>query len=325
MRTRLFAAGVLSALVLGLFIWFASVIIAHRAMAQDERAAADAAARVQAEALAERAREEAARAQANAQDAIAKEAAAKRAAAAAINFLQNDDSLEANNAQTKRRLSERMEVMYDQQPLGEVLAHLADKLDIEFHAQRGDIEAAGVSLDAPVSLKLKRVRGDMLLDLALRQISPELGYVIRDGILIVTTRDAVAGNQAVRVYNCRELLAAAKRWNPSPMGAPIGVPAGGTPAAPQPGTGPMNPGIPPGMASGMGGGMGGFFGETPQTPVQQLQQVIRSTIAPETWDISGGAGTMEEFGGLLVVNQSEAVHDRIEKLLQMLHEAAAKE
>jgi hypothetical protein len=321
MRTRLFAAGVLSAVVLGLFVWFANVVIAHRAMAQDQGIAAEAAARVQAEALAERAREEAARAEAIARDAVAKEVAAKRSAAAAVNFLQNDDSLEANNAQTKRRLAERMEAMYDQQPLAEALAHLADKLDIEFHSQRGDIEAAGVSLDAPVSLRLKRVRGDMLLDLALRQVSPELGYVIRDGIVIVTTRDAVAGNQAVRVYNCRELLAAAKSWNPPPATAPIGGSGGGNLASPQPGAGPVNPG----MGSGMGGGFGGFFPELPQTPVQQLQQVIRATIVPETWDINGGAGTIEEFGGMLVVNQSEAVHDRIEKLLQMLHEAAAKE
>jgi general secretion pathway protein D len=317
MRTRLLAAGALSVVVLGIFFWFATMVIARNAMAQDQRAAAEAAARAQAEALAERARVEAQRAKLIAQEAAAREAEAKQAAAAAVKFLQNDDSLEANNAGSKRKLAERMEVALDQQPLSELLAYLDERLDVEFHAQRGDIEAAGLSLDAPVSLKFKRIRGDMLLDLALRQVSPDLGYVIRDGIVIVTTRDAVAGNQAVRVYNCRELLAAVNATPVAPQ------PGGNVPPGPGPGA-PVG-GSPPGMAGSLGSGMGGgFFGQPPQTPAQQLQQVIRTTIAPETWDTVGGPGTMEEFGGLLVVNQSEAVHDRIEKLLQMLHEAAAK-
>jgi hypothetical protein len=235
-----------------------------------------------------------------------------------------DDSIEANNAATKQKLAERLEASFDSTSLGDVLDYLAAHFDLELLCQRGDMEAGGLSLDAPVTLKLKRVRGDMLLHLALRQVSPDLGYVVRDGIIVVSTRQALADGQTVRVYNCRDLLAAAETL-PPPAGAGEPGSAGGPPpgaAGPRPaGGGPRPPGTPFSVGS---GGMGGFIGGGPATKAEQLQHVIRTTIAPESWDIGGGSGTMEEFGGLLVVNQSEAIHDRIEKLLQMLREAAGK-
>ncbi len=72
------------------------------------------------------------------------------------------------------------------------------------------------------------------------------------------------------------------------------------------------------------GGMEGM-GVVREPHVQQFVQLLQTTVAPDTWSASGGAGTMEVFSGLLVVNQSEEVHERIEKLLQMLREAARRE
>jgi hypothetical protein len=308
-RWGLFATGLFMILVVGAFMWVVARATANRAMAQEQRAAAQAAeeqARDRAAADADKAAKLAA-----VEAAKAREGAQKSQAAT--------ESIEANNAVTRGQLAERMEVTFERQPLAGVLDFLANQLEIEVHAQRGDIEAAGVSLDAPVSLKFRRVRGEMLLELALRQVSPELSYVIRDGIVIVGTRGALSDSQVVRVYNCRELIAAAAKATSTvpaaPMGGIGGVPPGANTGAPMPGGAGMLPGGP---------GLGGFLGEVPLTPAGQLQQVIRATIAPESWDLNGGAGTMEEFGGLLVVNQSEAVHERVEKLLQMLHEAAEK-
>lgn len=312
MRTRFVMTGMVAAMLLGACLWLAAAVAANRAMAQEQRTAA------QAEAEAQQAARAAALQAARAEE-LAKQAAA--VAEARLTAPSTDDSMEANNESAKKLLAERMEATFEQQPLAEVLSFLAERLSLEVHSQRGEIEAAGLSLDAPVTLKFKSVRGDMLLDLALRQVSPDLGYMIRDGIVIVATRDALSGNQVVRVYNCRDLLAAvATVAPPAPSVNPgSAVPPGANPAAASPGGAAMLPGM-----SGAGG-MGGFFGELPKTPAGQLQQVIRTAIAPESWDQNGGAGTMEEFGGLLVVNQSEAVHDRIERLLQMLREAAARE
>jgi hypothetical protein len=257
---------------------------------------------------------------------------------AAAEFAAADNSVQANDQATREKLAQRIEATLQDMPLAEVLQFVAEQFDIETFTQRKDLEEAGITLDAPVTLKLKRVRGDMLLELALRQVSPDLSYVVRDGILIIATRDSLSDSQTVRVYNCRDLLSGA--GHPARAAAGGAVPGGAAPgvaansvaapgvAAQAGGTGSAAPVGGPaamgGMGMGMGGGMGGSFRGPPVTRGDQLQVVIRATVLPESWDDAGGSGTMEEFGGLLVVNQSEAVHDRVEKLLQMLREAAAK-
>jgi len=235
--------------------------------------------------------------------------------------------VEAQNKGTKARLAQRIEVKFQDVPLTEILGFLGDELGLETFVQRNDLGAAEISLDTQVTLKFRHVRADTLLDLALRQVSPELGYTIRDGIVIISTKNALSEGQVVRVYNCRDLLSLAEA-----------APAAGspeTPATPMPGgTGAATKGGPygrypaggprPAGSGGYGGLGGGGIMVLPATPAEQLQQVIRTTIAPETWDGSGGSGTMEEFTGLIVVNHSEEVHDRLERMLQMLREATAK-
>lgn len=235
------------------------------------------------------------------------------------------DSMEANNQATKRKLAERVEVEFQDEPLIEVIKFVEEKLDVESFVQRQDLEENGVGLEVPVTLRLKRVRGDMLLDLVLRQVSPEVGYVVRDGIVIVASKGSLSEFLTIRVYNCRDLIGGG-----AAKAAPLD-PSEGSPSAtpPGPGGGPMGPGGGPGGARVPGGlgfqgvGSGGMPGAhaTVGTPLVQL---VQSTVAAESWDINGGPGTLSEFAGLLVVNQSEEVHDRIDKLLQMVREAEKK-
>lgn len=237
-------------------------------------------------------------------------------------------STESSNLATKQRLAQRVQADFQDVALAQVLEYLADQLDIETFTQRQDLEAIGASLDMPVTLKLKRVRGDMLLDLILRQASPQIGYVVRDGIVIIAPKDALSEHLAIRVYNCRDLLSigtpAAPAAGEGASYAPPGYP-GAAPARAPYGPG-MRSAPMPGASSYGGGGGGGIGGEMPAVArapeVEQLMRLVQTTVAPDTWDTHGGPGTVEEFGGLFVVNQTEEVHDRIEKLLQMLREAA---
>jgi hypothetical protein len=73
-----------------------------------------------------------------------------------------------------------------------------------------------------------------------------------------------------------------------------------------------------GMA-GQGGGGGAFGGIEQQTEAngQALVDLIQTTIAPETWDIRGGPGTIVYFNPLraLVVRQTGEGHDALGDLL----------
>ncbi len=72
----------------------------------------------------------------------------------------------------------------------------------------------------------------------------------------------------------------------------------------------------------------GQFGQQNQTGSQQptdlgqdLVDLIQATIAPTSWDVNGGLGTIVYFGSLrvLVVSQTGEVHGNVAGLLQQLH------
>ena len=89
----------------------------------------------------------------------------------------------------------------------------------------------------------------------------------------------------------------------------------------------------PGMigGSGMGGMAGGGLGgqAQPQRPMtaeelkaEQLLHIITTAVNPDSWQEMGGPGTIGEYNGLVVVSQSARTHSKIEKVLDMLREAA---
>lgn len=252
------------------------------------------------------------------------------------------------------KLSQRMTAEFVETPLKDVLAFLSDHSDVQIFLNRKAIENEGLSLDDPVTINLKNVRLDMLLDLVLEQASSNgLTYVERDGILIVSTMSNLEGASEVRVYNCRDLLsdgfrADAAKGMPGVPG--VGMPgmSGGVPG-PAPGAGAMPPGglggpagsaapgsgggAPPGMMAmgGLGGGgFGGGAGEAhPLTESQQraesLKQLIQTAVKPSSWSEVGGIGTISEYNGLIVINHDAKTHKQVENVLRMLREAAGLE
>lgn len=128
----------------------------------------------------------------------------------------------------EQKLAQRIDADYPDVPFLELLYDLSERTKIQMYVNRKAIDGTEASLDAPISINLKSVRVDMVLDLVLEQASDELAYVERDGILIISTSEALSGASEVRVYNCRDLLAMA---SPVPgggmMGGDWGVPDGG--------------------------------------------------------------------------------------------------
>lgn len=55
----------------------------------------------------------------------------------------------------------------------------------------------------------------------------------------------------------------------------------------------------------------------------EVIDLVTSVIAPETWDLTGGAGSIQELKNLLIVRQSQRVHDVVAQLLGKLGRLAA--
>jgi hypothetical protein len=79
-----------------------------------------------------------------------------------------------------------------------------------------------------------------------------------------------------------------------------------------------------GPAGAMGGAQGGLFGGGPLRMVgdygEELADLIRQTIAPQSWDVNGGNGVIVYFAPrrALVVRQQGEVHWALEDVVQQL-------
>lgn len=135
------------------------------------------------------------------------------------------------------KLSSRIGTDFIDTPLGDVFAFLSDTAGMQIYVNRRALSEESIALDSPVNMTLKDVKVETVLDLALEQVSDQLAYLERDGVLVISTVTALEGATEVQVYNCRDLLAL---------------------TTPQPGMMGMEGGMGSGMMPGMGGmrGMG---------------------------------------------------------------------
>jgi hypothetical protein len=203
-------------------------------------------------------------------------------------------------------------------PLTGFFDYLGKTLDFESCFDQEGLRQAGIDPSATlVSKSFKHIRGKMLLDLVLGDYN--LGYRVRDGIVIVSTKDKLGTQLDVRIYDARNILDHDKSYASHEK-----APAHDRAQPQQPVTVPSND---PSAAATTGimrlvqaGGAPQAEKKAPllDSPVERLINVITTTVEPETWDRTGGAGTISEYGGLLVIGQTEEVHRKVGDLLEQL-------
>lgn len=227
----------------------------------------------------------------------------------------------------EEKLTKRLSVEFIETPLGDVLTFLADTNNVQFYVNAKALEEHGITTDSPITLRLKEVRMDTVLDLVLDQVSNGVAaYAERDGVLIISEATQLADRLEVHVYNCRDLLsldvpgpnAAAMMGTGMPGAAPVSTPMGSPPGL----------ATPMGIAGGYGGsGMGhnvlSGFGLQHDARAKHLMMLVSQIVKPDSWTEAGGSGSLAEYGGLLVVRQSPQAHREVEKLLAMLREQTA--
>ncbi len=81
----------------------------------------------------------------------------------------------------------------------------------------------------------------------------------------------------------------------------------------------------------MGDMAGGQGVGRPQRPLseqdvkaEQLMEILTTAVDPQSWSEQGGPGTIGQYNGLIVVSQSARTHTKVEKVLDMLREAASR-
>lgn len=177
-------------------------------------------------------------------------------------------------------LRKRCDLEFFETPLQDVTLCLAKKCGIDnIVLDVRALDAVGIGSDTPVTRRLKGVSVRSALRMILWDL--ELAYVIRDDALVITTAEEAEAHPVARVYEVSDLVDAPPAREP-----PSDRPAGN--------------------------------GEA----LERLVDAVVTTVAPDSWDEAGGPGTIcgLHYGDkyVLVVSQTEEVHDAVEGLLAML-------
>ncbi len=247
----------------------------------------------------------------------------------------------------QKSLKKHVDVNFNQSPLSVVVDTLGRMAGINVHLDRRGLVAEGVTSDTPVTIALSQpVSLQSALNLILEEL--RLSYVIRNEVLLITSEQTRDTDVYQEVYNVADLVIGIPNFVP---GSEVGLPAairnahnrvgaggmpGSTGAIPltiaadtmdrgtgnasvlaQMGATGMIPGV--GQTSprnGVNVGPGGAA----MADFESLIELITTTIAPDSWEEVGGAGTVSEFAGnlSLVISQTQEVHEEIADLLEQL-------
>jgi TolA-binding protein len=185
----------------------------------------------------------------------------------------------------EERLRSPVNVNLTDVPLRQVLDDLRQMGCLNIVLDTPDIQAEGVDLNAPLTIKLDSVSMRTALELVLRQA--RLTYkVLDDGVILVTTPAQTRGKLGTRTYPVADIIFAEDATALRKLLEQRSLKKGeGGPA-----------------------------------PEDAIITLITRSIQPQTWSESGGPGTIDYFplAAALVINQTPDVHKQIALLLQEL-------
>ncbi|MCX5654097.1 MAG: hypothetical protein NTY65_05545 [Planctomycetota bacterium] len=220
-------------------------------------------------------------------------------------------------ADTRRRLSEEIDLDFEKTSLDNVLKYISE-------VQRGlnividpDIAAGGVDLSTRVvDLKVKRVSIESVFGLIL---GSDLGYKVEPGYILITTKEKMQQNLPVVTYPVQDLVAQIPDFSDQAPRFEVGNVLA---AAAQ--------------ASGGGGGGANLFGAAaagagaePSAGSTELIAIIQRTVSSQSdprvaaWSDEGGPSAIEYMNGLLIITQTRRGHEKVSDLLEQLRRERA--
>ena len=206
----------------------------------------------------------------------------------------DDDSaslIQANrdNQETREKLKKKIDADFIERPFNELIMEMKKLTDVQFYVDFKSLEQLGLSCDMPISFQLKNVPAELVLRLIFNQL--KLSYYVDSGVVIVTSEEAMAQNLSVSMYNVKDLV----------------------------GEGGHATLVPAGVFS--GGDMGPNVSQSYINAIH-LGYMIQEFVDPKSWKMGANSahGTLSIYRGILIVRQTEAVHEEIGKLLDQLRD-----
>jgi len=200
------------------------------------------------------------------------------------------------------------EVSFEQAPFDQVMDWVAEYMQINVVVRWQILEDNGIERDKPISIRVRNLRLSQVLWMIMNEAGGsdvKLAYRASGNLLVMSTAQDLGQEMLVRVYDVTDLLVDVKRFTNAPR----------IDLTQQTG-------------AGQGGGQNIFGGSSGSSyddeddeqdlqqgevdpAVQQLIDLIISTVEPDSWVENGGLGTIRAFGRQLVVRNNILVHQAL--------------
>ncbi len=224
-----------------------------------------------------------------------------------------------------RKLEEPIpDVSFQEQPFETIIDWMGELSQINMSVDWEDLENNGIERDKPVTLDLANLPFRTVLREILTQVGGEvrLAFDISDGLLKIATKEKLDRDKEIRVYDINDLLVNIPRFTNAAQLNP-------GQALNQAGQGGQGGG-------GGGGGQGQLFQDDEQegtegdegagraAQAEQIMDIIRQTVEPDSWrETGGGDGSMRELNGQLIVYNTSDSHRQVTDLLGQLRKFRA--
>jgi len=250
-------------------------------------------------------------------------------------FAQTDQSSQDKDEVTRTQLDQVISIDYEDVEFETVLNKMGEISGLNFvtHPTAMDV---GLTEDDLVTMKFSKTRLRTALVMFLDKY--DCTFAIRDGILILMTKEEAENHHSLRIYDCQDLIMIHQQGESND------------------GSGSSNS---VGGASGSGGlfnapesllatkikkansdrqelsapsGAPKVVGTTkppkskksnsvfPRVSGYELTDIINRTCEPDSWDDVEGNGVIQELNGMVFVKNTETVHHEIENLLRQLRQ-----
>lgn len=245
---------------------------------------------------------------------------------------------ETAEAAIERALQAKTSCEFADAPLSDVVEYFRDLQKVNIVIDQKALEGARVDPTTPVTFKVNGVTFRSAIELALRPL--KLTWTIHNEVLLITTPDEAGKLVTTKVYEVADLLAAPPEGPQTPGAAVKPEPSQGPGPAETPESAEKpaeaekpalseRPTPKPTIAERLAMAQQPEPGETPPArDAEALADLITSTVAPASWDVGGGRGSISlaSVGGrrVLVVSQSWQVHHQVARLLEELRKVAAQ-
>lgn len=220
---------------------------------------------------------------------------------------------EADRAVLSALRDTRLPVDLNENAFEDVIAFIGNTTRLDIDVDWESLADVGVDPDTPITLRLREVPLETLLDRVVAKVSdPTLpaGWAIQDGIITIASDEVLRRNTVLEIYDIRDLLFVVPQFDNAPefdLQSALQSSQGG------------------------GGGQSPFQGgqqdDDPielEDRVQEIVDLIQANIDPDGWvDLGGNTSSITQLNGNFVITTTSRNHRAIIGLLSKLRAVRA--